>query len=38
MTGGASAKLAPMTAVPFETGDTLNFKGLPVMRSRLPAL
>ncbi len=38
MTGGAAAKLAPVTDVPFETVDTLIFEGLLLMQSRRLAL
>ncbi|MDE2275821.1 MAG: type III pantothenate kinase, partial [Burkholderiales bacterium] len=33
MTGGAAAKLAPITDLPFETVDTLIFEGLLLMQS-----
>jgi type III pantothenate kinase len=38
MTGGAAAKLAPITDLPFETVDTLIFEGLLLMQSRRLAL
>ena len=38
MTGGAAAKLAPITDLPFETLDTLIFEGLLLMQSRRLAL
>ena len=33
MTGGAAAKLAPVTDLPFETLDTLIFEGLLLLQS-----
>jgi type III pantothenate kinase len=38
MTGGAAAKLAPVTDLPFETVETLIFEGLLLMQSRRLAL
>ncbi|MDQ2780332.1 MAG: type III pantothenate kinase [Pseudomonadota bacterium] len=38
MTGGAAAKLAPITDLPFETIETLIFEGLLLMQSRRLAL
>ena len=38
MTGGAAAKLAPITDLPFETLDTLIFEGLLLMQSKRLAL
>ncbi len=38
MTGGAAAKLAPVTDLPFETVDSLIFEGLLLMQSRRLAL
>ena len=38
MTGGAAAKLAPITDLPFETLDMLIFEGLLVMQSKRLAL
>jgi len=34
MTGGAAAKLAPITDLPFEAIDTLIFEGLLLMQAR----
>jgi type III pantothenate kinase len=38
MTGGAAAKLAPITDLPFETVDALIFEGLLLLQSRRLAL
>ncbi len=38
MSGGAAAKLAPVTDLPFETVETLIFEGLLLMQSRRLAL
>ncbi len=38
MTGGAAAKLAPITGLPFETVDALIFEGLLQMQSKRLAL
>ena len=38
MTGGAAAKLAPITELPFETVETLIFEGLLLIQSRRLAL
>lgn len=38
MTGGAAAKLAPITDLPFETLDTLIFEGLLLMQTKRLAL
>lgn len=38
MTGGAAVKLAPITALPFETVDTLIFEGLLELQSHRLAL
>jgi type III pantothenate kinase len=38
MTGGAAARLAPITDLPFETVDSLIFEGLLVMQSHRLAL
>jgi type III pantothenate kinase len=38
MTGGAAARLAPITDLPFETVDSLIFEGLLLMQSHRLAL